>query len=77
MKESVAELLQLVGSRVRADTVESKVSPRPAKPANAAAPSATRLGLMNGNGHSHPTPKLAPAAKRRGEIPLGGDFKDF
>ena len=77
MKQSVAELLRLVGSQVRADTMQTTASARSAKPVYAAAPTAKRPGSMNGNGHSHPAPELATAGKRRSEIPLDGDFKDF
>jgi methyl-accepting chemotaxis protein len=84
MKESVAELLQLVGGNHQTVAVKTAVLPSPAhKTASAAKPSASihgngqPNGNRNGNGQSHAKPELVNVAKSRSEIPLEGDFKDF
>jgi methyl-accepting chemotaxis protein len=84
MRESVAELLQLVGGNHQTVAVKTAVHPSPThKTASATKPSASihgngqSNGNRNGNGQSHAKPELVNAAKSRSEIPLEGDFKDF
>jgi methyl-accepting chemotaxis protein len=84
MKESVAELLQLVGGNHQTVAVKTAVHPSPThKTVSATKPSASihgngqSNGNRNGNGQSHAKPELVNAAKSRSEIPLEGDFKDF
>jgi len=80
MKESVTELLQLVGGSHQGSAAR--------KPATAAAhhqefrmaaPTARRQAPTNGNGngHSHAEPAMSGKANGRSQIPLEGDFKDF
>jgi methyl-accepting chemotaxis protein len=85
MKRSVVELLQLVGGQSAAMTRKSPPVRRP-QAFHASAGSAKRHAPVshNGNGHNasgngqaHAAPEPATTAKRRGEIPLDGDFKDF
>jgi methyl-accepting chemotaxis protein len=82
MKQSVAELLQLVDGNGGTETIRPATvqAPRPRKlPADE--PMAKRLAPINANGngtgHPHAAPELTTATKRRNEIPLDGDFKDF
>ena len=80
MKESVAELLQLVGGNGHNTvTRTTTAAPSRAKEFRSAAPTAKRAaptsGNGNGNGHSH-TAKTS-AGNRLSEIPLEGEFKDF
>jgi methyl-accepting chemotaxis protein len=77
MKQSVAELLQLVGGtgqKMSAITAS-------ARKIYAAGPEAKRSVSTNGNGHSngHSNGHLqaVTAKNRRSEIPMAGDFKDF
>jgi methyl-accepting chemotaxis protein len=82
MKESVTELLLLVGGNGQADTHKSKAPPAYAKPVLPAArikgaSSASTNGKMNGHGHNPVVPVMAPAKNRQAEIPMDGDFKDF
>jgi methyl-accepting chemotaxis protein len=74
MKQSVAELLQLVGGR--SGSVATALA---GKKVHAAAPPARRGAPVNGNGNGHTLTAAAGtlAARRRNEIPLEGDFKDF
>jgi len=81
MKQSVAELLQLVGGKSAAAEI-SAVSVRSAKQVYAAMPPSKRLApttfsKVNGNGHAPAAPTLTTTAKRRNELPMEGDFKDF
>jgi methyl-accepting chemotaxis protein len=82
MKQSVAELLQLVGGNGGAETnlsaaaqaVQTRKAPAAPRPtAKRQNPPASH----NGNGHQPEAPALATTASRRGEIPLKGDFSDF
>jgi uncharacterized phage infection (PIP) family protein YhgE len=82
MKESVAELLQLVGGHGREAgfpqprETETQFSQNPETPirrkARAHAP-ATRPAAANGNGHAQ---DVSPAARSK-EIPLDDSFKNF
>jgi methyl-accepting chemotaxis protein len=79
MKQSVAELLELVGGKSESAAKRPAVHARRIHEFHSPAPSARRSDPdnSNGNGHGHAAPGLAPAANRRNEIPLDGDFKDF
>jgi len=79
MKQSVNELLRLVGGRGQTSSAFSSSpapSPRHAGPSS----SAPRLSppATNSNGNRRTTPALTLAGENhRDEIPMGGDFKDF
>jgi methyl-accepting chemotaxis protein len=93
IKESIAELLRLVGSGERGKVSGRAGSRRGPSGGFAAArevpPPARGYANGNGNGHARPArkPAAAPAkrpsaktpvtAAQRAEIPLEGDFKDF
>jgi methyl-accepting chemotaxis protein len=79
MKDSINELLQLVGKRENSQAIGAgtPAAPARAKEARAAAPVAKRHTPIHGNGHARTEPALASVAKSRSEIPLEGDFKDF
>ena len=80
MKQSVAELLQLVGGGENRPARTGAVVPKPGKK-----PFVKMAAAHNGNGNGHAAKKISiehePASvlvsSRRGEIPLDGDFKDF
>jgi len=85
MKQSVAELLQLVSGESVAVATKSPPVRRPQE-SHATTASAKHHAPVShngnghnghGNGHAHAAPEPATTAKRRGEIPLDGDFKDF
>jgi len=83
MKQSVAELLRLVGGKSEAVAKKSGHTSRPQE-FHAPASTAKRLASAStngkghtGNGHTSAAPELAATAKRRNDIPLEGDFKDF
>jgi hypothetical protein len=76
MKRSVAELLELVGGQGEA---AGRKPAGHARHDNELYPAAARQHARagsNGNDNGH-APILADATKRRGEIPLDGDFRDF
>ena len=77
MKQSVAELLQLVGgqSGTMGNIVNQSSRPGRTQEFHATAPAAKRSAPAHANGHAPATPERT--AKRRGEIPLNGDIKDF
>jgi len=80
MKQSVAELLRLVGGQGEAVVRKSPSARRPQEfraPAKRTAPVSTNGNGHASNGHAPVAPALATTAKRHGEIPLDGDFKDF
>ena len=82
MKQSVAELLQLVDGKSETAVGKPAAYARHLQPVHAAVPAAKRSAQATGNnrkgnGHAHTAPELAAAGKRRSEIPLDGDFKDF
>jgi len=77
MKESVAELLQLVGGHRQTAATHKAAPPARAKEENIVMPAAKRSTTINGNGHSHAAPVAAGASNGRKEIPLEGDFRDF
>ena len=79
MKQSVAELLQLVGGKSGASAPGYARRPQ-IQAAKAVvkhtAPSKCRNGNGNANGNGHAAPVLTTTS-RRSEIPMEGDFKDF
>ena len=82
MKQSVAELLQLVGGKSEGVVSTPATHAWQAKPVHAPAPAPKRQLVTassngNSNGHAHTAPRLLGAEKRRSEIPLEADFKDF
>jgi methyl-accepting chemotaxis protein len=82
MKQSVAELLQLVGGQRETAAVKSVVQVRPAKQIYGAKPPAKRLApptnnQKQANGHAPVAPAMAVAAQRRGDLPLEDDFQNF
>jgi methyl-accepting chemotaxis protein len=79
MKESINELLNLVGRQgnSHATGAGTTAAPARAKEARVAAPMAKRFAPIHGNGHARTAPTAASVAKGRSEIPLDGDFKDF
>jgi methyl-accepting chemotaxis protein len=86
MKESVTELLLLVGGNNRntvTKTFTTKTADRPlhTKAPHQAAPAKKQSipihGNGNGNGHSHAELATAGKINGRSEIPLEGDFKNF
>jgi methyl-accepting chemotaxis protein len=78
MKQSVGELLALVGGKKQPAAMQPAArkggrefrAPEPTLKIPA-------VGSRNGNGHGHSTVATAKTAKRRDEIPMEGDFKDF
>ena len=85
MKQSVAELLQLVGGKSessprKAATYTRRTNGR-ANELHSAAPTTSRPAPSrhngNGNGHAPAAPVLTAPAKGRGEIPMDDDFKIF
>jgi methyl-accepting chemotaxis protein len=81
MRQSVAELMQLVGSaNTKSETTTTQTKEfQPALGFTRAPAPRSHNGSHNGNRNGHPKPTAAlPAPKdRRGEIPMNGDFKDF
>jgi methyl-accepting chemotaxis protein len=75
MKESVADLLQLVGGGH--DSGPRTTAPAPVAPKNRASQPAARKFAGQRNGHSHVEPVAIGRAGSRSEIPMEGDFKDF
>jgi len=77
MKESVTELLHLVGGNHRSAVSGKATTPSHAGEAHVVVPMAKRSASMNGNGHVHAAPALIPPGNGRSQIPLDDDFKDF
>jgi len=77
MKESVAELLQLVGGGSQGTVTRTNGIHTPAKATPHAAPKERLAAPVRENGHAHAGPARAGKANGRSEIPLEGDFKDF
>ena len=82
MKESVTELLQLVGGGGQATVTRATATPASARGARMAVPEVKRSSVLRGNGHgngqAHPEPVAATGVTNgRNEIPLEGDFRDF
>jgi methyl-accepting chemotaxis protein len=76
MKQSVAELLQLVGDSGHG-VVPRTTTSAPAKKSHFAAPAAKKPTPVQGNGHAHAEPTLSTKANGHSKIPMAGDFKDF
>jgi methyl-accepting chemotaxis protein len=77
MKESVAELLRLVGGSGQNAPAKTTAAPVRSRQTRVASPAAKRSSTIRGNGHSQVEPAISGVAKGRSEIPLEGDFKDF
>jgi len=79
MKQSVAELLQLMGGKSEAATNRPAVSTVASKKVHASIPTAKRPAPINGhgNGHGHTLMAAATAKNHRCEIPMDDDFKNF
>jgi len=89
MKQAVAELFRLVAGqggvaarqpaapRMRAKEVHAPVLRSFSEGGAAPAPKPHATARGNGDGPSHAAPAMATAGKRRSEIPMDGDFKDF
>jgi methyl-accepting chemotaxis protein len=75
MKESVAQLLRLVGGNGQTTQTSKPAAHSRAKEAHYIAPSAKRLTAIHGNGHAQAM--TASVTNGRKEIPMEGDFKDF
>jgi methyl-accepting chemotaxis protein len=77
MKESVAELLHLVGSH---HPTSQKTDAQPRLRAGITPPSgpvAKQPAPLHQKGRAHSAPAPTAAAHRRGDLPMEGDFKDF
>jgi methyl-accepting chemotaxis protein len=79
MKQSVAELLRLVGGKSGATATRPAASARRAEASRSAAPTARRLASSNGNGNGHASVLSVSTSKTKchEETPLAGDFKNF
>jgi CHASE3 domain sensor protein len=77
MKESVGDLLQLVGGNRRDDMTTKPATRLRNKEVRITSPVLKRPVSMNGNGHVRTSPTSATATHARSEIPMEGDFKDF
>jgi len=85
MKQSVTALLRLVGSHGGAIAQAARPRPTPVHPTARRLAPASHNGnghngngrRHNGNGHASAAPAVVTTAKRRDEIPMAGDFKDF
>jgi hypothetical protein len=75
MKQSVAELLQLVGNPHPGAANGTMATTTPAKKTRPAVAATKRSAPAHGKGHRHPV--KGNAGNRLSEIPLDGDFKDF
>jgi methyl-accepting chemotaxis protein len=77
MKESVAELLQLVGGSRQTTVTKTAAAPPRAKEARSTRSAVKPQAPAHGNGHAPTAPARAGTTNGRHEIPLEGDFKDF
>ncbi len=79
MKESVTELLRLVGGNNQTTIARTTTTPSRSQEARMVASVVKRPVTIhgNGNGHSRVEPATAGAANDRSQSPLGDDFKDF
>jgi methyl-accepting chemotaxis protein len=77
MKESVMELLQLVGGNGQNTVSRTATASLHARDFRATTPTTIRPTPVRGNGHAHPEPARSGQANGRSKIPLDGDFKDF
>jgi len=77
MKESVAELLRLVGGSSESTVVGPTAVAAQNKQFRVSAHLRKGTSPTNGNGHNHVEPALSGKVNGRSEIPLEGDFRDF
>jgi methyl-accepting chemotaxis protein len=79
MKESVAELLQLVGGRSQNTAARTAAAPSGAGEFRSPAPAAKRHAPTSDHGNGNGPSRVAKVAagNRLSEIPLEGNFKDF
>jgi len=77
MKDSVTELLKLVGGAGQTNPTRITAAAPRSKEVRIAAPVAKRSSTVNGNGHAHATSETTRAANDRKEIPLEDDRNDF
>jgi methyl-accepting chemotaxis protein len=77
MKDSVAELLQLVDGQRRGNLTRLNSATPDSHAFRFAVPTAKRPAPVRGNGHAQPEPARFGKANGRSEIPMDGDFRDF
>jgi hypothetical protein len=77
MKDSVAELLQLVGGQGQGKVTRMNSATPSSHAFRIAVPTAKRSAAVRGNGHGQPEPVRSGKAGGRSEIPMAGDFRDF
>ena len=77
MKQSVIELLHLVGGSSQSPVVSRAPTTSRSNGSRLSSAPAKRAMTPRGNGHAHPAPAMASPANSRKEIPMEGDFKDF
>jgi methyl-accepting chemotaxis protein len=77
MKQSVAELLQLVGGNHQAVATKTVAPVRPKEVHAARTITKTSAPARSNNGHASATQTESVGMSHRSEIPLEGDFKDF
>ncbi len=77
MKESVTELLHLVGGSNQSAATRTTATAPHIKETRVAAPMAKWVAPIRGNGHTQAEPAMTSAANGRNQIPLEGDFRDF
>ena len=81
MKESVTELLKLVGDARHTSAAKAFSTVRRPKEAQATAPAAKRpapaYSKRNGNGHANGAGRIIDMPNGRGEIPMESDFQDI
>ena len=78
MRESVAELLQLVGGQGRTSGTATADATPHRQETRRSAPAGKRPVSVHGNGHhAQPEPPATTTVNGRSEIPMDGDFKDF
>ena len=78
MKQSVGELLSLVGGSGGAKTSRESASSPARRAKSSRKPMISTNGHSKGNGHTRVEPASAATGnQRRNEIPLDGDFKEF
>jgi len=77
MKESVAELLKLVGGNHQVATVKMVAAPTRANPARKTGTVENQPAPIHWNGHTHAATLKTGTTDRYSEIPLEESFKDF
>jgi methyl-accepting chemotaxis protein len=77
VKETVAELVRLIGGRNPGDAERAVDDSEPGGPTRQTTPATRRPAPANRNGHGRCEPVKSGAAKVRDEIPMDADFKDF